>query len=97
VVGNVTRYNATLDAIRFISRPSDDRSINPSKHHFRVATAMAAPFVQEASKFENETCLIGTPCLKVRYPHIMQEVANQRVSHACAITSYRMFVIKTNI
>lgn len=65
VVGNVTRYNATLDAIRFISRPSTERSFNPSKHHFRVATAMAAPFIQESSKFENESCLIGSPCLKV--------------------------------
>lgn len=65
VVGNVTKHNATLDAIRFISRPSSERNYNPAKHHFRVATAMAAPFVQESSKFENESCLMGTPCLKV--------------------------------
>lgn len=64
-VGNVTRYNATLDAIRFIARPSSERSMSPAKHNFRVATALAPPFVQESVKFENESCLIGNPCLKV--------------------------------
>lgn len=66
VVGNVTRHNATLDAIRFIARPSSEKSQHPSKHNFRVATAFAPPFVQESQKFENESCLYGTPCLKVR-------------------------------
>ena len=66
VVGNVTRYNATLDAIRFINRPSSEKTNHPSKHNFRVATAIAPPFVMESGKFENESCLLGTPCLKVR-------------------------------
>lgn len=66
VVGNVTRYNATLDAIRFIARPSSERSMNPSRHNFRVATVLAPPFIQETVKFENESCLIGRPCLHVR-------------------------------
>jgi hypothetical protein len=65
LVGNVTRYNATLDAIRFIARPADERNMNPAKHNFRVATAFAPPFVEESGKFENESCLMGTPCLKV--------------------------------
>lgn len=64
-VGNVTRINATLDAIRFIARPAEEKSFSPAKHNFRVATAFAPPFVEESGKFENESCLMGTPCLKV--------------------------------
>lgn len=68
VVGNITRFNATLDAIRFINKPAtaDRGHGHPAKHTFRIATSISPPFVQESGKFENETCLVGTPCLKVR-------------------------------
>ncbi|RWS08463.1 glutamate receptor ionotropic: NMDA 3A-like protein, partial [Dinothrombium tinctorium] len=67
-IGNISRVNSSLNAIRFISGPTGDRTVGPrvpAKHHFRVVSGIAPPFVQHSTKLENGTCLTGNPCLKV--------------------------------
>lgn len=72
-VGNITRQNQTLNAIKYIGGPfSNADNLGPdsvgngaTKHHFRVVTGMAPPFVQASTKLENSTCLTGNACLRV--------------------------------
>lgn len=68
VVGNITRHNATLNALQFMKGPTADASGGPyaaAKHHFRVVTGIAPPFVHLSTKLDNGTCLTGVACLRV--------------------------------
>ncbi|XP_053206425.1 uncharacterized protein LOC128390693 isoform X2 [Panonychus citri] len=68
VVGNITRANSTLNAIRYINGPSSDLTAGPTeptKHNFRIVTGIAPPFVHLSTKLDNGTCLTGVACLRV--------------------------------
>ena len=75
VVGNITRYNQTINAIKYMGGKNTASSQHQfgisggsteAKHHFRVVTGMAPPFVQASTKLDNGTCLTGFACLRVR-------------------------------
>ncbi|KAG8198828.1 hypothetical protein JTE90_007130 [Oedothorax gibbosus] len=64
-IGNVTGGRVSLEAVLWPGR----HHVGPSKRgreRYRVATAFAPPFVMPATRVENQSCLLGLPCLQVR-------------------------------
>ncbi|XP_054162601.1 glutamate receptor ionotropic, NMDA 3A-like [Oppia nitens] len=64
VIGNITKDNATINTIRYIGHTSD--VFATGKHRFRIATNIAPPFVIGSTKLDNNSCLTGDFCLKVK-------------------------------
>ncbi|GFU58513.1 glutamate receptor ionotropic, NMDA 3A [Trichonephila clavipes] len=64
-IGNITGSRVSLNAVLWLNR----RHVGPpeqGRERFRVVTAFAPPFVMPATRVENESCLLGLPCLKVK-------------------------------
>lgn len=64
-IGNVTGGRVSLEAVMWVGR----NHVGPpqqGQRRFRVATAFAPPFVMPATRVENQSCLLGLPCLQVR-------------------------------
>ncbi|GFY62792.1 uncharacterized protein TNIN_117311, partial [Trichonephila inaurata madagascariensis] len=63
-IGNITGSRISLNAVLWLNR----RHVGPpeqGRERFRVVTAFAPPFVMPATRVENESCLLGLPCLEV--------------------------------
>ena len=66
VVGNITEEDGPIiNTIRLPSTPSTSGGGHETKHRFRVVTGIAPPFVQESTRLDNGSCLMGVPCLRV--------------------------------
>ena len=66
IVGNITQDDGPIiNTIRLPSTPSTSGGGHESKHRFRVVTGIAPPFVQESTRLDNGSCLMGVPCLRV--------------------------------
>lgn len=75
VVGNITKGDGPIiNTIRLPSTPTTSSGGHESKHRFRVVTGIAPPFVQESTRLDNGSCLMGVHCLRVRLTSIFQFV-----------------------
>ncbi|GBM49669.1 hypothetical protein AVEN_262471-1 [Araneus ventricosus] len=62
-IGNVTGSRVSLNAVFWLNK----KHVGPpqkGQERFRVVTAFAPPFVMRATRVENESCLLGLPCLQ---------------------------------
>lgn len=73
IVGNVTIEDGPIIntiQLPFTSSSSSsgegDGGKESAKHRFRVVTGIAPPFVQESTRLQNGSCLMGVHCLRVR-------------------------------
>ncbi|GIX68343.1 glutamate receptor subunit 3A, putative [Caerostris darwini] len=64
-IGNVTGNRISLNAVLWLNH----KHVGPpqlGQERFRIVTAFAPPFVMPATRVENESCLLGLPCLRVK-------------------------------
>ncbi|XP_055950590.1 glutamate receptor ionotropic, NMDA 3A-like [Argiope bruennichi] len=64
-IGNVTGSRVSLNAVFWLNK----KHVGPpqkGQERFRIVTAFAPPFVMRATRVENESCLLGLPCLQVK-------------------------------